>query len=89
MTSFSKNTLTPTNSQGSFSQLLLCFFLEFYKTYLAYLDFQCLKMKELHYQDLFFSVRSKTLDIKEWNPWSYSDNICIACRKDDLFQLYE
>ena len=39
-------------------------------------------MKELHYQDLFFSVRSKTLDIKEWNPWSYSDNICIACQKD-------
>ena len=32
---------------------------------------------------IIFSVRSKTLDIKEWNPWSYSDNICIACQKDD------
>ena len=31
---------------------------------------------------LIFAVRSKTLDIKEWNSWSYSDNICIACKKE-------
>ena len=30
---------------------------------------------------LIFSMRSKTLDIKDWNPWSYSDNVCIACKK--------
>ena len=28
---------------------------------------------------LIFSIRSKTLDIKEWNPWSYANNICILC----------
>ena len=31
MTYFSKNTLTPTNSQGSYSQLLPCFVLEYKK----------------------------------------------------------
>ena len=31
---------------------------------------------------LIFSIRSKTLDIKEWNSWSYSDSFYIACKKD-------
>ena len=30
---------------------------------------------------LIFSVRSGTLDVKEWLPWNYADNICIACKK--------
>ena len=54
------------------------------------IQFTELKMTQYLFQNertslsrLIFSVRSKTLDIKEWNPWSYSDNICIACRKDD------
>ena len=30
---------------------------------------------------IIFSVRSKTLDIKEWLPWNYTDNKCVACKK--------
>jgi hypothetical protein len=30
---------------------------------------------------IIFSVRSKTLDIKEWLPWDYIDNKCVACKK--------
>ena len=26
-----------------------------------------------------FSVRSQTLDIKEWQPWKYLDNLCVKC----------
>ena len=29
---------------------------------------------------LIISIRSKTLNIKDWNQWSYSDNVCIACK---------
>ena len=29
---------------------------------------------------IIFSVRSQTLDVKEWLPWNYSDSLCIACR---------
>ena len=28
---------------------------------------------------LIFSIRSKTLDIKEYQPWKYDNNTCIAC----------
>ena len=28
---------------------------------------------------IIFSVRSGTLDIKEWTPWKYNDNICVIC----------
>ena len=30
---------------------------------------------------VIFSVRSQTLDIKDWLPWNYSDNMCVACGK--------
>ena len=26
-----------------------------------------------------FSIRSQTLDIKEWQPWKYLDNLCVKC----------
>ena len=28
---------------------------------------------------VIFSVRSKTLDIKEWQPWKYNDDLCVKC----------
>ena len=28
---------------------------------------------------LIFSVRSKTLNIKEWQPWQSEDDSCVAC----------
>ena len=28
---------------------------------------------------MIFSIRSQTLDIKEWKPWKYEDNLCIKC----------
>ena len=30
-----------------------------------------------------FSLRSKTLDIKEFQSWKYSDNICVKCKKHE------
>ena len=30
---------------------------------------------------IIFSVRSGTLDIKEWTPWKYNDNICVTCER--------
>ena len=30
---------------------------------------------------LIFSIRSKTLDVKEYQPWKYENNNCIACGK--------
>ena len=30
---------------------------------------------------IIFSIRSKTLDIKEWQPWKYTDNLCVQCEK--------
>ena len=26
-----------------------------------------------------FKIRSQTLDIKEWQPWKYHDNLCVNC----------
>ena len=26
-----------------------------------------------------FKIRSQTLDIKEWQPWKYHDNLCVKC----------
>ena len=28
---------------------------------------------------IIFSLRSKTYDIKEWQPWKYFNNLCVAC----------
>ena len=28
---------------------------------------------------IIFSIRSQTLDIKEWKPWNYKDNLCVKC----------
>ena len=28
-----------------------------------------------------FSVRSKTLDIKQWQPWKYKNYLCVMCEK--------
>ena len=28
---------------------------------------------------VIFSLRSKTLDIKTWQPWKYFDNLCVLC----------
>ena len=28
---------------------------------------------------IIFSVRSQTLDIKEWKPWKYVVNLCVMC----------
>ena len=28
---------------------------------------------------IIFSLRSKTLDIKDWQPWNYFDNLCVGC----------
>ena len=30
---------------------------------------------------IIFSVRSKTLDLKTWQPWKYFDNLCVLCEK--------
>ena len=29
---------------------------------------------------VIFSVRLKTLDLKEWLPWTYEDKMCIDCK---------
>ena len=36
------------------------------------------KNKNTELSKILFSVRSRTLDVKEWLPWNYTDNICIA-----------
>ena len=28
---------------------------------------------------IIFSLRSKTYDIKTWQPWKYFDNLCVIC----------
>ena len=28
-----------------------------------------------------FSVRSKTLDIKQWQPWKYKNDLCVMCEQ--------
>ena len=30
---------------------------------------------------IVFSLRSKTIDIKEYQPWKYSDDKCVKCKK--------
>ena len=27
-----------------------------------------------------FSIRSKTLDLKDWQPWKYKDLLCVKCQ---------
>ena len=29
---------------------------------------------------IIFSVRSQTLDWKEWKPWKYEDDLCLKCQ---------
>ena len=29
-----------------------------------------------------FSVRSKTLNIKEWSPWQYTDDTYVVCKNN-------
>ena len=29
--------------------------------------------------NIIFSIRSRTLDIKNWQPWKYSDLLCVKC----------
>ena len=48
--------------------------------------FETLKMNEYLLNNesrglsrIIFSVRSQTLDIKEWQPWKYLDNLCVKC----------
>ena len=48
--------------------------------------FDCLKMSDYLFHNVstslskvIFSVRSGTLDIKDWNIWKHSDNICVGC----------
>ena len=52
------------------------------------IKFESLKMskyldenKRRSLSKLIFSVRSKTLDIKDWCPWKYVDVNCVACGK--------
>ena len=29
--------------------------------------------------NIIFSMRSKTLDIKEYQPWKYENDLCVLC----------
>ena len=51
--------------------------------------FNEIKMSEYLYYNqktstskVIFSIRSKTLDIKTWNPWKYRNDLCVMCMKD-------
>ena len=35
--------------------------------------------KKTTLSNTIFSVRSGTLDIKQWNSWSYENNLCLMC----------
>lgn len=37
--------------------------------------------RNLSSSKIIFSVRSKTLDIKAWQPWKYFDNLCVLCER--------
>ena len=37
--------------------------------------------KKTSTSQIIFSVRSKTLDIKTWNPWKYANELCVMCSK--------
>ena len=39
--------------------------------------------KESSITRIIFSMRSGTLDLKVWNPWKYSDLLCVGCGKVD------
>ena len=28
---------------------------------------------------IIFGIRSKTFDVKEYNPWRYKDDLCVMC----------
>ena len=30
---------------------------------------------------IIFKIRSQTLDIKDWQPWKYQNNLCVKCEK--------
>ena len=36
--------------------------------------------KNRYLSQIIFSVRSQTLNIKEWKPWNYHDNLCVKCK---------
>ena len=45
-----------------------------------------LKMSQYIYENkntsltrVIFSIRSKTLDVKDWNPWNYENLSCLQC----------
>ena len=53
------------------------------------ITFSELKMSEYLSQNrstsiskIIFGVRSKTFDVKEYNPWIYEDSLCVMCRKE-------
>jgi hypothetical protein len=35
--------------------------------------------RSINLSRIIFSLRSKTLDIKTWQPWKYFDNLCVMC----------
>ena len=35
--------------------------------------------RSINLSRIIFSLRSKTLDIKTWQPWKYFDNLCVTC----------
>ena len=41
------------------------------------------KNKSTAISKIIFSVRSGTLDLKDWHPWKYSDNLCVMCELSD------
>ena len=41
------------------------------------------KNKSTAISKIIFSVRSGTLDLKDWHPWQYSDNLCVMCKLSD------
>ena len=54
------------------------------------INFSELKMSEYLEKNMntsiskvIFGVRSKTLDIKEYNAWKYKDSLCVMCRKEN------
>ena len=32
---------------------------------------------------IIFHVRSGTLNLKTWNQWAFSDNLCVGCEKEE------
>ena len=41
------------------------------------------KNENTELSNIIFSVRSQTLDVKEWLPWNYRDNLCVACKNNE------